>query len=301
MRTVTTHFKIDVPVDFCDVDVDNDNRLFLDASMIRNTMGCEPYRTHAVRLLDSFFHVVARAVMASVPERVEGRDLLRRFGEPQETRFGMSAAGFEGRGGADDVGAAIGDALETNLKALLGIGVLSRVEHLPIFVPGVGADITSDITTRVVFAALADFTRDVTHRPDFSELRRSVRTVDRQVWDPSALGWVAKPVDLPHVDGKPLLLVPRGWARANPLVSSSLYFGKSVLDFLQDERSVAMGNGVVIRPSKDSLRKDPRIRSGVDTNRIVTLRALTVDVDLLDKYEQHVRRRLLHEGYPLAS
>jgi hypothetical protein len=91
--------------------------------------------------------------------------------------------------GAEDVGAAIWDALSTDAEALVRVGVLTQVEDLPIFVDGVAEDITSDLTTRIVFQPLADFTAEMIARfPRFSSGGHSTEVVPRQVWDPNAAG-----------------------------------------------------------------------------------------------------------------
>lgn len=303
MAIVSHHYGITGPVPFCDVDVAVDNRLFLDACAIRMTAGPEPYRTEAIDCLVTFFDVVARAAMSSDPtERARGRTLLQKFTEPKETRFGLAAAGFQGHGGGDDIGADIWEALITDLVALMAVGVLSRVEHLPLFVEGVGNDITSDVTTRLMFTPLARFTAEMLRRyPEFGSGSHVTRVVERQVWDPATRSWRVGRYELPVVGGEPLLLVPTGWARPNLLMSSRLFYEKTVLDFVQDEDVVVLSSGRLHKTPKKVLRGYPGAGPGVRTNRAIALRAQDADTDLVKLYEDHVRMRLMAEGRLLAG
>jgi len=121
--------------------------------------------------MTTFFDEIVECVIS--PKRAEterGRRLLRHFHEPKETRLGMSQEGVNGHGGADDVGAAIWKALSTNAKALIKVGILECVEDIPIFVYGVDKDITSDLTTRIIFDPLAKFTNAMMKKyPQFTQ------------------------------------------------------------------------------------------------------------------------------------
>lgn len=220
MALITTHYGISGPVPFLDVEVSADNRMFLDPHAIRLCHGVDPFAASANHCTATFFDEVTACVgatSASVCQR--GLELLQRFEEPWETRLGMAAQGFYGHGGAEDVGAWIWAALNTDLEALVRIGLLRWIEDLPLFIEGIDRDITSDITTRIVFEPLADFTADMMVRyPQFKAGPHRVGVFSRQVWDSNRREWTQKDITLPIAAGKPLLLVPRYWARPTLLM-----------------------------------------------------------------------------------
>lgn len=225
-------------------------------------------------------------------ERAYAQDLLKHFEEPWETRLGMAEAGFAGHGGAEDVGTWIWDAMYTDLEALLRVGILKHLEEMPLFVEGVGHDITSDITTRIVFGPLADFTSDVLQQfPEFTAGSHKVRDFQRQVWDADNRKWTQKTVTLPIVDGKPLLLMPSTWVRGTLLMHAGRFYETSVLTYAQDEQSVVTHDGKVIRTPKDRLRTQHGLRRGRDTIRAVTLRAESAGDDLIEIFRQFVADR----------
>lgn len=296
--SITKHYGINRPVPFADLDVDCDNRRFLDAHAIRLSNAPQPHATAAVLALNTFFDTVSRGAMSvSLLEQNRAVDLLKHFEEPWETRLGLAEKGFAGHGGADDIGAWIWDALRTDLEALLKVGILKHLEELPLFVRGVDHDITSDITTRIVFGPLADFTAEMLDEyPEFTTGPHLTRDFERQVWDPHALTWARRTVRLPLVDGKPLLLVPATWARGRLLMHARRFYETSVLSYAQAEQSVTDANGKVILTPKGRLKRQDSLARGRHTNRAVTLRAESAGEDLLDVFRRFIADRIQQFG-----
>lgn len=294
MTRVSEHYGITGPVPFVDVEVDADNRLFLDPHAIRLASGPQPFQLEAVRCLDSFFSEVTRCVLSgSDVDRILGEALLQRFTEPWETRLGMSAAGFSGHGGADEIGSRIWEALNEDVRALVDVGALRRLEHLPLFVDGVDRDITSDIATRIVFAALAQFTADIVSRyPEFTSGAHRVEGVSRQVWSPESALWTETTLRLPVANGRVLLLVPKGWARPTLLMSAGRFYETTILSFAQLEQAVRDSRGKLLTTPKDRLKKQPGLARGRETNQAVTLRAIRTEDDLITAFENFVAEQI---------
>lgn len=294
MPTITSHYGISGPVPFVDVDVLADNRLYVDPHVIRLHRSPQAFATHAIRCLDTFADQVTGSIINATPSSLRrGELLLQRFVEPWETRLGMSCEGFHGRGGADVVGSWIWGVLTTDVEALVRIGVLKQIETLPLFVEGVDRDITSDITTRIIFDALASFTAEMLATYlEFTTGEHQVETFIRQIWCPDALDWVEAEVTLPIIKGKPLLLVPNGWARPTLLMSARRYYETSVLSFAQLEQAVVTSTGQLIKTPKDRLKEQPGLHRGRSTNLEVTMRAFRDGHDLLAAFESFVRGQL---------
>lgn len=266
MKTVTQYYGITGPVPFANVDVDDDNYLFVDSFKIRMGYGPTTFVNAANACTSSFFNEITRAVVSGNPAlRRVGLDLLQHFEEPRETRLGMSEHGFDGHGGADGVGQDIWDALDGDAAFLVRVGVLHQIEDIPMFVPGVGNDITSDLTTRVIFEPLVDFTNDCIAK--FPQLKggTGLVTVTRQVWDPIAAKWVDKKVTLPTVAGKPLVLIPMEWTTHNLLLNPTRLYDTELLSHVQMERATINKKGKIEKPRKDDLRADPQLARSYDT------------------------------------
>lgn len=296
-RTISKHYGISGSLPFVDVDIEADNLLFLDPHAIRLARGPQPFARDAIDCADTFLHEVTDCVIKGTPSHMRrGESLLQHFVEPWETRFGMSETGFNGHGGADGIGSLIWDTMIGNVAALVRVGVLKQLEDLPLFVEGVDRDITSDVTTRIMFGPLGRFTESMLAKyPEFTAGAHTVRTFRRQVWNPVAREWDEADFTLPVVDGKPLLLVPVGWARANLLMSAVRFYETSVLSYAQLETAARTKNGKLIKTPKDTLKKRDDLARGRNTNLRVTMRAIQNEEDLLAAFKQFVASKYERE------
>lgn len=291
MARITQYYNITAPVPFLDVDVQSDNRMFLDPHSVR--LQQQPFAVEATHAIDTFFREVTRCVLSGSPADAQrGLELLQHFEEPWETRLGMAQFGFSGHGGADEVGSRIWQALTTDLRALLSIGILRHLEDLALFVEGVDRDITSDVTTRIIFEALVNFTEQVMiDFPEFRSGNHRSDKFDRQVWDAASRSWTRKTVELPVAAGKPLLLVPRDWARHTLLMSAGRFYETSVLTYAQLEQAVVGSDGVLLKTRKDDLKEQPPLARGRSTNLRVTRRAHEHEENLLATFRKFVDSR----------
>lgn len=292
--TLTNHYSFTGAVPFVDVDVLNDNRLYVDPHAIRLARHPEPFASQAIECADSFCHEVTESVIAGAPTGYgRGEELLRHFSEPSETRLGMSATGFQGHGGSDGVGNAIWQTLISDVEFLVRMGVLRHIEDLPVFVDGVDRDITSDVTTRIIYHPLARFTEAMIDTfPHFTTGMNRVEEFTKQVWDPRARAWTTANVLLPVVHDKPILLVPKGWARPTLLMTARRYYETSVLTFAQLEQAVLSSNGELIKTPKRLLKKQQGLARGRATSIQVTRRAFEDEQDLLAHFKAYVSARI---------
>lgn len=293
MPSVSDYYGISGPVPFVDVEVLADNRLFLDPHAIRLSKAPEPFATDAVDCADSFLNEVTKCVISGTfADRRRGQDLLQHFVEPWETRLGMAADGFNGHGGAEVVGTWIWDTLNDDVESLVRVGILRQLEDLPLFVDGVDRDITSDVTTRIVFGPLGRFTEAMlANYPEFSAGGHEVKTFTKQVWNPALREWDVDSFTLPIAGGKPLLLVPKAWARGTLLMSASRFYETSVLSYAQLLGAVRTSKGKLIKTPKDTLKTQAGLARGRKTNLRMTMTAFDNEQDLLAYFKSFVASR----------
>lgn len=282
MTALSQHYRIGGALPFVDVDTHDDTRLFLDPERLLLT-GPRDSQHAAAHCLSTFLSAVSHAVITRDPA---GPELLKRFHEPRETHLGMARTGLHGKGTAAEMGQRLWDLMSTDLALLFRIGVIRQLGDLPALMPGIADDLTSDITTRIVFTPLARFTTEMIEQ--YPQIGASTKSVERQVWDPARLMWRQQPMTLPTVDGEPLILVPRDWVRSTLMSSTSRYHWNAVLGYAQELRTTVADDGKLIRPPKDDLKRlSPYTRSAM-TNRRVTMEAHDAGRDLLDEFHAYI-------------
>ncbi len=292
MPSITKYYGILGPVPFEDLNVEVDNKLFVDPHAIRLS-GHQPFAGQAEERMASFFDALLHSITSPVGSTTYriGEPMLQKFSEPKETRLGMARASSNGHGAAEILGSDIWTALTTDLKALVEVAMLRQLEHLSMFVPGIDRDITSDITTRIIYDVLADFTATMVDQyPQFHMSGHRLARNNYQVWDPTTQGWSERSMELPTAYDKPLLLVPRGWARPRLLMSAGRFYDTSVLSYAQNEQAVLIQDKLVKTP-KDRLKRQQGLTRGRSTNIRVTLRAQSKDSDLVDIFTRFVDDR----------
>lgn len=294
MPKLSQYYNIPGHLPFVDVEVFSDNRLFVDPHAIRLAKAPSPFATQALECVDTFCSEVTSSVITRTPASYRhGEALLQRFTEPSETRLGMAATGFQGHGGSEGIGSLIWQTLTSDVELLVRMGVMRQIEDLPLFVEGVDRDITSDVTTRIIYHALGRFTEAMLQKyPQFTAGTNVAQTYRKQVWDPAARQWTTANLLLPVVDDKPVLLVPTGWARSTLLMSASRYYETSVLSFAQLEQAAIDSAGKLIKTPKWALRQQTGLERGRTTSIRVTRRAFENEQDLLKHFKTFVASRL---------
>lgn len=274
---VTKAFGIRGTVPFLDVHIDKDNRLFLDPSAIRN--GKDKYATAANTALISFFTEVLRLRQSKhAADHAKGRALLTQLHEPNETRLGMSVASKFGKAFGSDQSQGLWDLLGRSHEAR--IAVLTRLEHLRLFADGVGYDLISDASTRIVFHVLADFTAEMMRT--YPSLAVKATSHEFDVFNPTSLEWEKRSLILPLADERPILLVPKGWVYWRTLMELTQFYNRYATETLQLEQAVRQQDGSLSKPSKKKIQaanKDMR-----DLNR-----------KQATKYKENANRNLVEE------
>ncbi|ROR55062.1 hypothetical protein EDD41_2313 [Luteococcus japonicus] len=285
---ITEYYGIEGEVPFLDVRIDRDNKLFIDPFVVRHAVAPSPHAESARTCLDTFFaEVTSCSLSEDDGRRRRGAQLLSSFKEPKETRLGLAQHGFDGHGAAVDIGDRIWGALNVSLAALVSVGLLRRVEQLPLFVEGVGNDVTSDLTTRLIMQPLLDFTAEMVGIfPEFAS--QGMVTSEMTVWSGGDLDWAVKPTKLPAPSGHPLVLVPAGWVSTALEVRGTRFYEKAILDFAQAENLSMDRRGKVVKVAKPKLMLDPRYDRATQNQIEIILRAFDQDVDLLERFDQFV-------------
>lgn len=233
-------------LDFIDIPLEQDIQLFVDPYAL--SIIDSPWHRDATLTVQSFFDVFLECIR----ERNKGDavELMKDLGEPNETRLGYSSGAPRGHGfgpvsSSKYVESLIGGTSEASR-------VLRDIEDMDLFVDRVGRDLISDMTTRIIRSSLMAYTYQIcldlgveTHEPEpFIS------------WNPKNREWEKYYAQLPHFNGKPIVLVPKNIVRRIPTLYRDKYYNHVVITtFLEEEMNAQ--ESLVKLLKKDIKAKNP--------------------------------------------
>lgn len=280
-QRVSQYFRLgrtQAELDFVDVDVDGDTRVFLSPTAIR--MMETAWSAQCVSLIQDFFQEVLDAIRASNNARAER--LLRSLREPNETHLGLSSDRPRGRALGARSAHDVWDALRQS--AAVKSGLLTDLEETVLMIDGIGPDIVSDITTNIIREPLITYTQEAC-----AYYGIPVESVDSgPLWDPVTKGWTNRFVDLPSASDSKLLLVPKIIVRRQPVYDADQYKRHYLLEYLRglEEQNP---NSDLVKILKDGTRKvykkyvSERYGFDVDAKKAIVQQTLK-HPDVLDRY-----------------
>ena len=217
--------KAQAELDFVDISVETDTPLYVDPYAL--TTRDDNWSIQCHEQVVSFF----QSVLLSVKNKDSrtGIQLLSHLNEPEETHLGVSKEGNSGRGIGGQQASDLYEALSRSKAA--STGLLEDVSDFALFIPGIGRDKISDITTNVIRQSLIEYTQAQCKL--YNIPMRSVGS--GFFWDVNTKTWQQGYVELPVHDMEKLLLVPKYMVRYRVGVDHTRYRKMFVLEFLKDE------------------------------------------------------------------
>jgi hypothetical protein len=225
---VSQYFKLnrDQPsLDFVDVDVRGDSRIFVDPRALR--LLHSSWADECAALVQSFFHAVLREIRRGA--NAKARRLLSALKEPNETHLGLSRDKAQGR--------ALGQQSARNVwKALseseaVKSGLLEDLEDTILMVEGISSDIISDITTNLIRGPLIRYTQQMAKHYGIP-LKPKVNS--GPLWDPKNKRWYSELVAMPVTKYGRLLLVPKAIVRLKLDYDVNEYYRHYLLEHLRE-------------------------------------------------------------------
>jgi len=239
-------------LDFVDVPTGADLLLFIDPYSF--TLDTDPWFVDCHNLVVDFFSILIDCIRAGKID--QAKQLLGNLHEPEDTHLGFARTGSPGRGvGRNQAN----DLLDTLAKSkAVQTGALDDLSDCELLIPGISADKISDITTNIIRGQLLEYTESqcALHGIATSRVQGGVR------WDLHLHRWVNGYANLPIMNGRRLVLIPKACVRFRPAITAKEFYNKFVLDFLEAEHLNANDSLVQTLKSgkKRVLRKDLKKR-----------------------------------------
>jgi hypothetical protein len=259
MPTFSQAFKLgksQPELDFVDVSLLRDNRLFLDPFGIAQEL--DRWSQNAAATVGMFFQQVIDDIRAGHDDNA--RQLLLNLREPNETRLGYSAKRPQGAGIGDQQADDIFDALRTS--SAVRQGFITALEECELMIPGIGHDKISDLTTNILRGHLVEY---ALAQCELHAVPTQSVPID-PIFNTDTMQWEEGYVDLPVWQNRPILLVPKSAVRYSPAYQQGQYYQHYVLNFLK-ARELNNPNSALVRLIRNKRAKTVR--------RVVRKRDLT--------------------------
>lgn len=278
-------------LDFVDVNTDLDTPVFVDPFAIE--IRSDPWSNRCAESIRIFFDEVLSALRSKDNNRA--RYLVGQLSEPQETYLGLSSGKPQGRG----VGRFQADLLLKSIRnsEAFKTGDLQDLSELALYVEGVGRDKISDLTTNLIRGELASYTREHCRLLKIPLQNYS----GPAIWDSERREWISREIELPLVNGEPVLLIPKAIVRRSLSLEAGQFYQKHILNFLQSEHVDAHGSLTALVRGKRSLAKQEKGKVKKPTKKALQeahpkSSSLILDLtrehpELLDYYKKIARER----------
>lgn len=237
--------KIQPELDFVDIELTEDQPLFLDPYALQ--VRADQWSFECTQAIRGYF----QSLIDAIRQEDDGRamQLLSSLHEPRETRLGLSKGHFRGNAVGRDLAAEVLAALQGSRAVRTGF--LTDLADAELFIPNIGHDRISDLTTNIVRRQLIDYTRQ---QCLFHGIPLVGTVASGPLWDVDLQEWTDDYVELPVVDGQKVLLVPKIAVRWKTLLTAQEYYNHFVLNFLKNRELDHPALGLV-KVLQDGTRK----------------------------------------------
>lgn len=259
MAKISAHFRLNqhqAQLDFVDVDTERDKALYIDPVPL--SRGSDSWSRECNAAITSYFQAIVDAIRED--RGYEGLRLLEGLHEPNETSLGLSQGKPSGRGIGDIQARQLYERIRQSRAAQTGI--LTELSDCELFVPRIGEDKISDITTNVIRRQLIQFTQA---QCELHNIAMEENVPTGFLWNQGTSRWDNQYTRLPVIEGRKILLVPKSVVRWNLAFSHDQFRDHFVLSYLQDEH---LANNTALvetlkngrrRVTKESLKAEYRI------------------------------------------
>ena len=220
--------KNQASLDFVDVHIDTDTRLFIDPTALHLLDG--GWGDRCISLIQDYFSLVLQRIKDG--EHKEARKLLASLNEPNETKLGYSAGRPHGHG----MGKKLAEKMWHGLKESQAVrtGLIKDLEDTALLIDGIASDVISDIVTNIIRGALLEYTADMCREYGIP-LQSGVAS--GPIWNPDVKMWQRKHVEQPVTHDGRLLLVPKAIVRHTITYQADNYYNMYILSKMQEEEA----------------------------------------------------------------
>lgn len=230
---IATHYglgKDQRELDFVDVNLKNDNLLFIDPRLIE--ISNAPLSKKMQMNIEMFWAELIKLVRAKDTKGITR--ILSGMKEPNETKLGYSSNRIKGNSISKKLKPKLIDAIKNN-KAVQS-GILSHFADVELFIEDISSDRISDITTKIIKSNLIEFTQEQCkiHNIPMSNFHQ------KDIFNRENLSWENKDILLPYYLGAPIIFVPKEIVRLEFMANSNIncFYRFAIRNFLIHDKDL---------------------------------------------------------------
>lgn len=218
--------KSQAELDFVDIDTNEDLPLFLDPFFLGKKQ--DNWSIDATLTLRSFFQRIIDLIRNG--NQNDAKELFDHLHEPNSTCLGMSIGNPRGRGVGNQDTDKIYDSLLRSRA--IQTGLIQDIEDNILFVDNFGKDKLSDMTTNIITSHLISYTQN---QCKLHNIPLIPGISSDYFWNRQTDEWDFEHTEMLVVNGRKILLVPKGIVSFCKGYTPDKYYNHFVLEYLQNE------------------------------------------------------------------
>lgn len=259
-------------LDFVNINPNRDFPVYLNPFVF--SARSDPFSINASRTIAGFFQHNVNLIKSGKVD--EARANFSHLNEPNETCLGMSIRKPRGRGVGEDNAA---DLFESVLQSrALTTGLVDHLEDTAIFIPGIGRDKVSDMTTNIIRLNLIEYTQA---QCNLLGIPLTPAVSSGFFWDSTSRNWNQTHTDMLVINDRRILLVPKAVVSYVKEFNHGKYHQHYALEFLQEDHLRRNTNLV-----QTTYNKDGTVRRRFVTKKDIIETELPSDKELLLEFTQ---------------
>ena len=230
-------------IDFVNIDIEKDTRLFLDPVLI--DVGQTDFCLRAKKVAQDFFDCLGSAYIAD--DNQKKHFLLSQAREINDTHLGYGIK--FGRGNTEAGLYEIFQGIENFVSHIS----LSKAFDFVLLTPGFAEDGMSDLLTNVLYKELSDFTvaQCKKHGIEVQPCNKA-----RFYWDLDSHQWKSYQGNSFILNGSPVVLVPKEIVQYRYRFSTDNYLRSVIVEHICEQKATYDKQGHKDRPAKDQIRSE---------------------------------------------
>lgn len=212
-------------IDFVNINLTKDNKLFIDPLRIKN--GNTEFHKRCFSKIENFVNILIE--LARNKKYSTLLEFINNFYERNETRLGYSLETTYGKSFGENGGTDLVKLLSRN--NIIESGFVEDIFDFLIMVPNIGEDKVSDIITTIIFLELVEYTQK---QCELWKIPTEKVNLNKLCWDSEQKIWTKTKGNLPVYINKPIVFVPKSFVGKTYIFSYEKFYREIIIPLYKE-------------------------------------------------------------------